>query len=47
MELRLATATFFRAFKGAVVHESLTEADMDLENYTLISPRGKKCLIRV
>jgi hypothetical protein len=45
MELRVTTAAFFRKFRGAGVHLSLTEDDMDLENYTLIAPKSHKCLI--
>ncbi|KAK4936721.1 hypothetical protein LTR10_022445 [Elasticomyces elasticus] len=47
VELRLTTAAFFRAFKGAVVDPALADDDMHLENYTLISPKGRKCLVQV
>ncbi|KAI8650627.1 hypothetical protein NCS57_01397100 [Fusarium keratoplasticum] len=47
MELRLTTAAFFRKFRGATVHPSLTDDDMDLENYTLIAPKAHKCLIKL
>lgn len=47
MELRLATAAFFRVFPRARVHASMTDADIALENYTLIAPQGNKCLIQV
>ncbi|KAG7406249.1 Cytochrome P450 monooxygenase azaI [Fusarium oxysporum f. sp. rapae] len=45
MELRVTTAAFFRKFRGAQVHASMTEDDMELENYTLIAPKSHKCLI--
>ncbi|SCN70625.1 related to benzoate 4-monooxygenase cytochrome P450 [Fusarium fujikuroi] len=45
MELRVTTAAFFRKFRGAQVHVSMTNDDMELENYTLIAPKSHKCLI--
>ncbi|KAM0231388.1 hypothetical protein ACHAPO_008498 [Fusarium lateritium] len=45
MELRVTTAAFFRKFRGASVHPSLTDDDMDMENYTLITPKSHKCFI--
>ncbi|KAF5719313.1 cytochrome P450 monooxygenase [Fusarium globosum] len=45
MELRVTTAAFFRKFRGAQVHASMTNDDMELENYTLIAPKSHKCLI--
>ncbi|KAF5563963.1 benzoate 4-monooxygenase cytochrome P450 [Fusarium phyllophilum] len=45
MELRVTTAAFFRKFRGAQVHPSMTKDDMELENYTLIAPKSHKCLI--
>ncbi|KAH6961793.1 cytochrome P450 [Ilyonectria sp. MPI-CAGE-AT-0026] len=47
MELRLTSAAFFSKFHGATVHPSLLEDDMTLENYTLIVPKSRKCLIKL
>ena len=43
MELRLASAEFFRECKGARLAESATEEAMEMENYFLVVPRGHKC----
>lgn len=43
MELRLASAEFFRQCKGAKLGPGTTEASMELENYFLVAPRGHKC----
>lgn len=43
MELRLASAEFFRQCKGAKLAPGTTEASMELENYFLVAPRGHKC----
>ena len=47
MELRLATALFFRAFPGATVsrREGMTDEDMEPNLHFLINPKGKRCLI--
>ncbi|KAF5551334.1 benzoate 4-monooxygenase cytochrome P450 [Fusarium mexicanum] len=45
MELRVTTAAFFRKFQGAKVHASMTNDDMQLENYTLIAPKSHRCFI--
>ncbi|KAI1027528.1 hypothetical protein LB505_014024 [Fusarium chuoi] len=45
MELRVTAAAFFRKFREAQVHASMTNDDMELENYTLIAPKSHKCLI--
>lgn len=42
MELRLAAAYFLRDCKGAVLG-STAEKDMELENYFVITPKGKRC----
>ncbi|CAG7939869.1 unnamed protein product [Penicillium salamii] len=47
MELRLATALFFRAFPKATIDPSMDASDMDQVAYFLLSPRGKRCLINV
>jgi len=43
MELRLASAEFFRQCKGAKLAAETTDASMELENYFLVTPRGHKC----
>ena len=47
MELRLATALFFRAFPTATVStsEGMSDKDMEPNLHFLISPKGKRCLI--
>ncbi|KAE8335348.1 hypothetical protein BDV24DRAFT_144089 [Aspergillus arachidicola] len=47
MELRLATALFFRAFPRARVSakEGMKDEDMRVESYFLMAPRGHRCLI--
>jgi cytochrome P450 len=49
MELRVATAYFFRAFPNAVVsrREYFTDEDMEPEMYFLAAPKRKRCLIEV
>ncbi|KAF5694773.1 cytochrome P450 monooxygenase [Fusarium denticulatum] len=49
MELRLATARFFRAFPNAKVStiEGMSEEDMELRAYFLLSPKGGRCLIQL
>lgn len=44
MELRLAAAYFFKMCKGAELGPTANE-DMQLENYFVITPKGKKCEI--
>lgn len=46
MELRLATARFFRAFPGAKVHGDMRAEEMDQVAWFLLAPVGKRCLIR-
>ncbi|KAF2262937.1 cytochrome protein [Lojkania enalia] len=48
MELRRATAEFFRTFPYARVSslESFDDADMEQVTYFLVYPKGKKCLIQ-
>lgn len=43
MELRLASAEFFRQCKGAKLAAETTKASMEMENYFLVTPRGHKC----
>lgn len=47
MELRLATASFFRKFTNASVssREGFTDDDMAPKAYLLVYPKGKRCLI--
>ncbi|KAL2830894.1 cytochrome P450 [Aspergillus cavernicola] len=49
MELRLATAYFFRAFPYAKIstRENMTDNDMEQTLHFLISPKGKRCLVEV
>ncbi|KAF5978572.1 phenol 2-monooxygenase [Fusarium coicis] len=49
MELRLATARFFRAFPDAKVSsiEGMSEEEMELRAYFLLSPKGGRCLIQL
>jgi len=44
MELRLAFAYFLRECPGAVLGPT-AERDMQMENYFVITPKGKKCEI--
>ncbi|OCT49469.1 putative sterigmatocystin biosynthesis P450 monooxygenase STCB [Cladophialophora carrionii] len=45
MELRHAAATFFRECAGAKLHPSTTPESMKIEQFALISPKAKRCLI--
>lgn len=47
MELRLATALFFRTFPRARVStaEGMSDDDMKMLIYFLVIPKGKRCLI--
>ncbi|KAH8900670.1 cytochrome P450 [Thozetella sp. PMI_491] len=45
MELRIATALFFRECRGAIISPSMTDAMMELDNRFLISPKGHSCKI--
>lgn len=49
MELRLATAHFFRRFPSPKVSlkEGFTDDDMYQHMYFLVSPKGHRCLIDV
>ncbi|CVL06816.1 related to benzoate 4-monooxygenase cytochrome P450 [Fusarium mangiferae] len=49
MELRLATTRFFRAFPNAKVSsmEGMSEKDMELRAYFLLTPKGGRCLIQL
>lgn len=47
MELRLATALFFRAFPAARMssREGMSDGDMEAAIYFLLAPKGKRCLL--
>ena len=47
IELRLATALFFRTFPQAEVStlDGMHDRDMDPQIFFLLSPKGKRCLI--
>ncbi|KAL4753662.1 hypothetical protein BDW72DRAFT_190870 [Aspergillus terricola var. indicus] len=49
MELRLATAYFFRSFPKARIsaREDMSDGDMEMMLYFLLSPKGKRCLVDV
>lgn len=42
MELRLATAEFFRKCKGAQLAASVTDESMELEDYFLVNPKAHR-----
>ncbi|QKD62054.1 cytochrome P450 [Fusarium oxysporum Fo47] len=48
-ELRLATVRFFRAFPNACVSsiEGMSQDDMELRAYFLLTPKGGRCLIQL
>jgi hypothetical protein len=45
MELRLASAEFFRQCQGAKLASETTEKSMEMENFFLITPRGRRCMV--
>ncbi|KAL4872535.1 hypothetical protein BDV12DRAFT_193253 [Aspergillus spectabilis] len=47
MELRLATAYFFRTLPNARIStlENMSDDDMEMNLYFLLSPKGKRCLV--
>jgi len=47
MELRLAFVTFFRELPAAVVAPETTNEEMEMEDYFLIAPKARRCLIAV
>ncbi len=49
IELRLATALFFRSFPDAKVStlEGMSDKDMTQVAYFLLAPKGKRCLVEV
>lgn len=49
MELRLATALFFRSFPTArmSMREGMCDGDMDMMLHFLLSPKGKRCLVEL
>jgi hypothetical protein len=49
MELRLATALFFRASPSARLStkEAMAASDMEMQSFFLMAPEGHRCLIEV
>lgn len=47
MELRLATALFFRTFPQAHLStkEGMSNEDMEMKSFFLMSPKGHRCLV--
>ncbi|TQN68123.1 putative sterigmatocystin biosynthesis P450 monooxygenase [Colletotrichum shisoi] len=43
MELRLATAVFFRRCRGAKLSDGMPQDSMDMVDYVLLSPKRKRC----
>lgn len=43
MELRLATALFFRECRGARLSADTTDAVMEMEHHFLVAPKGHFC----
>ncbi len=48
IELRLAVAMFFRRFPNATTSsvEGMSDADMDMQIFLAMSPRGNRCLVQ-
>jgi hypothetical protein len=42
MEIRIATALFFKHFRGVKMAPSMKPSDMELENFFLIAPVAHK-----
>ncbi|EKG15797.1 hypothetical protein MPH_07000 [Macrophomina phaseolina MS6] len=47
MELRLATAVFFRELRGARLSERTTAESMEVVNFFLIRPKADRCYIKL
>jgi hypothetical protein len=49
MELRLATASFFRAYPGAQIStkDGMSDEDMEETVSFLLMPKGHRCLVEV
>jgi cytochrome P450 len=47
MELRLGAAEFFRECAGAKVSESMGPEDMEFATFSLVSPKGNRCCVRL
>ena len=43
MELRMATALFFRHCRGVKISQDMTDAMMEMDNRFLIAPKGHCC----
>lgn len=48
IELRLAVTGFFRRFPHATASrvEGMSDADMDMQIFLAMSPRGNRCLVQ-
>lgn len=44
-ELRLALAQFFRECPTARLGKTMTDAEMEMENFFLIAPSGHRCMV--
>lgn len=47
MELRLATAVFFRELRGAKLADKTTPESMGVVNFFLIRPKDDRCYIEL
>lgn len=47
MELRLATAVFFKSCRGARLDPNMPADSMELKDYVLLSPKKKQCDVRL
>jgi cytochrome P450 len=47
LELRLATAMFFRQCRGARLSDSMRDEMMEFDNRFLIAPKGHCCFIKL
>ena len=45
MELRLATALFFRQCRGAKLSACMQDEMMEMDNHFLIAPKGHCCYV--
>ena len=45
MEIRIATALFFRQFKGVKLAPETAAQDLKFENFFLVKPQADKCII--
>lgn len=46
LELRMTIAHFYRAFPtGVRLADGMTDGDMEMENYFLIQPKARRCMV--